>query len=76
MNEYKCKPGDIILHKERKVSVVLTKGSKPYVWKNNKGRKVNVRGQKAVISVCPIMENGQILTRSPFYISYNWEHIS
>ena len=76
MNEYKCNPGDIVLHKKKKVSVVcvLVKGTKPYSWKNNKGYPVNVNGKKAVISACPIMDNGQILTRSPKYIGDNWEH--
>jgi len=76
MDKYKCNPGDIVRHKGRKVSVyvVLVRGAKPYSWKNNKGYKVDIAGKKAIVSVCSIMSNGQILTRSPFFIGDNWEH--
>lgn len=78
MSDYSCKPGDVVVHKGKKVSVsvVLVRGSAPKCWTNNYGHTVNVKGKKATISVCRIMPNGQILKRSPFFIGDKWEHVS
>lgn len=76
MSDYKCKVGDIVLYKGKKVSVseVLVMGTDYKEYYNGNESLVRVRAKKAIISVCRVMTNGQILTRSPFYVGDNWEH--
>lgn len=76
MHPNKCKAGNIVFHKGKKVMVteVLKKGTIDVSYRNGSGTSIKVNGKKAIIAVCKIIKNGQILTRSPFYVGDNWEH--
>lgn len=77
MNENKCKVGDHIIHngKEMIVSQVVERGRDSYQYTNNNGNTYYIAEKKAIITACRVMENGQILTRSPIFIGDKWEHI-
>ena len=64
----RCMPGDTILHDGVKmwVSQVLIQG---------KERCKKDTGERADICACKIMDNGQILKRSPVNIGNEWQHI-
>ena len=68
-----CDVGDIVIHKGKRVSVgeILMFGSEDRVGRY--GRKIS--GEKSVITVCRIMDNGQILKNSPFYAGEDWVHV-
>jgi len=68
-----CEVGDIVIHKGEKVwvSEVVHKGKEDKI--NKKGKPV--KGERDCITVCTIMiDNGQILKRSPRYIDADWSH--
>jgi prophage regulatory protein len=77
-HELICHVGDIVFHNGKKVFVseILVPGVRKKRIKHpkNKGRFLTTNPVKADICVCRIMENGQVLRRSPFYIGKEWEH--
>ena len=65
-NQYRCYPGDFVIHTATRklvyVSEVILAGLHPK--------------ERDLISVCRIMDNGQILKRSPICIDSAWRHTS
>ena len=72
--KYQCECGDIVLHNGNKfiVSEVLDCGRE-----DDKTRQIEKsrRGVRSEICVCRIMDNGQVLRRSPKYIGDHWRHV-
>lgn len=62
-----CQEEDIVLHNGRLVYV-------NQIVKSGHERRGNDAGERDSITVCAILENGQILTRSPRFIDMDWEH--
>ena len=62
-----CSVGDIILCRNQKmeVSKVIYKGQEAI------GKRA---GERACVTACRIMDNGQVLRRSPLYID-EWSHL-
>lgn len=77
MSENKCKKGDFVLHKGRRmvVSEVIKKGRDSYQYTNKNGNTYYITEKKAIVTACRVMDNSQILTRSPIYIGDKWEHV-
>ena len=67
-----CDPGDYVMAAGVKmwVSEVVMTGCEDR--KDRSGYPIE--GEKALVTVCRIMNNGQILKRSPLYIGDNWSH--
>ena len=63
-----CKVGDNVLHSGKKVMVseVLAEGG---------AVTIHNKRTKSYIVVCPIMENGQVLKRSPICVGEDWTPI-
>jgi len=70
--DFTCKIGDKVMFDDKVVvaNEILSSGREPYISK--KGLKI--AGVKDCISVLMI-DNGQVLTRSPKYVGCNWQHI-
>ena len=72
-NDIKCKVGDYIIHKGKtmQVSEIIQQGVKARRESNGKTHR-NIPEQRAAITACRIMDNGQVLTRSPIFIDQDW----
>ena len=72
--KYQCECGDVVSHKGNKVMVaeVLDCGREEDKTRQTEKSR---RGVRSYVCVCRIMDNGQVLTRSPKFIGDNWRHV-
>lgn len=71
--DYTCKAGDSIIHRGRLwvVAQVVCEGTEPKVTAK---RGLSKPGRRDLISAFRVIDNGQVLRRTPIYIHDEWRH--